>query len=153
MVAHREAASLAERLLATPSPPQQVPAGALTLHADHRAVDPGRCALRPRRAGHRRSRRGGGGRIRRPSRAVRPQATNPAPATPGGVDQPARRPNGDASAISRVTLARKVYPRGLGGAMCARTSPSWAPVETFRAWASGSGPLQRLDAEIGRAHV
>ncbi len=35
--------------------------------------------------------------------------------------------------------------------MCARTSPSWEPVETFGAWASGSGPLQRLDAAIASA--
>lgn len=35
--------------------------------------------------------------------------------------------------------------------MCARTSPSWEPVDAFGAWASRSEPLQRLDSAIASA--
>ena len=65
-------------------------------------------ALWPCRAGHRRPPGGAQRRLRGPSRAVRPQATPAAPAAAGGVDQQARRPNGGASAISRVTCLTEV---------------------------------------------
>jgi transposase InsO family protein len=69
---------------------------------------PRRRPLRPRRADHHCPRGSPGGRLRHPSRAVRPQATHPAPAARGGVDQQAHRPNGVASAISWLMCLTKV---------------------------------------------
>jgi Bacterial sugar transferase len=57
-----------------------------------------------RRADHHRPGCGAGWRLRRPSRAVRPQATHAAPAARGGMDQQTRRLNGGASAISWLCL-------------------------------------------------
>ena len=53
-----------------------------------------------RPAGPTRPRPGARRRLRRPSRALRPQATHSRPGCPGGLDQQAHRPIGAASAIS-----------------------------------------------------
>jgi putative transposase len=185
MVAHQEAASLAERLLAEAISAQQVDDGQLSVHADRgtsmtskpvallladlgvtrshsrphvpddnpllrepvqdpqappelpgpvrldpgcprllprvlplvqlralplrdRPADPGRRALWPRRTGPRRPPGGAQRCLRCPSGTVRPHAAHPAPATAGSVDQQARRPNGGASAIPRVTCLTEV---------------------------------------------
>jgi putative transposase len=73
-----------------------------------RPADPRRRALRPRRADPCCPPAGAGARLCGPPRAVRPQATHPASAARAGVDQPAPRPTGGASAIPALTCLTEV---------------------------------------------